>query len=70
MKANPDYKWYNPDKHNTEKGGTAKPSTRPTNAYTVYHGQKPQMLDGTLTPGKLAGKNNNCVTMVTRSGLC
>ena len=54
MKMNPNYKWYNPEKHNTVN--SAKPATRPSNAFVVYHGEKPHTLDVGITPGKLAGQ--------------
>jgi len=54
MKVNPNYKWYNPEKHNTVS--SAKPATRPSNAFIVYHGEKPHTLDMGITPGKLAGQ--------------
>ena len=51
MKANPDYKWFNPDK----TGGVSreKPSTRPTNALTSYVGQVPHTDDSSDTPTHL-----------------
>ena len=52
MKANPDYKWHNPDKtHQTP----TKMTTRPTNARVVKTAQDIH-LDGSIMPGKLAGK--------------
>ena len=51
LKANPDYKWYNPEKVQTS---TSKSSSRPTNPLTVQSGG--QSLDG-ITPGKLAGNS-------------
>ncbi|XP_067674254.1 HMG box transcription factor BBX-like [Haliotis asinina] len=50
MKANPDYKWHNPDKtHQTP----TKMTTRPTNARVVKSVQEIH-LHGSIMPGKLA----------------
>ena len=54
MKLNPEYRWYNPEKHTAAR--SAKPATRPSNAFIVYHGEKPHSLQTGITPGKLAGQ--------------
>ncbi|XP_071094993.1 HMG box transcription factor BBX-like [Haliotis cracherodii] len=54
MKANPDYKWHNPDKtHPTP----TKMTTRPTNARVVKSVQEIH-LHGSIMPGKLADPSN------------
>ncbi|XP_041373690.1 HMG box transcription factor BBX-like [Gigantopelta aegis] len=54
MKANPDYKWYNPEK---VLQPPTKMTTRPTNI-RVLNGAPEISLDGKIVPGKLADPSN------------
>ena len=50
MKANPDYKWHNPDKSPpNQKSVTPKPTN-------VLRNEIDLLAEGSIMPGKLAGK--------------
>ncbi|XP_053409336.1 HMG box transcription factor BBX-like isoform X2 [Mercenaria mercenaria] len=56
MKANPDYKWHNPEKTlGSQKSGL--PLTKPTNA-KVVRTEMNLLPEGSIIPGKLADPNN------------
>ena len=52
MKANPDYKWHNPDKSPpNQKSVTPKPTN-------VLRNEIDLLAEGSIMPGKLAGKQD------------
>ncbi|XP_033758714.1 uncharacterized protein LOC117341019 [Pecten maximus] len=55
MKANPDYKWHNPDR--LTHCQTGKPITRPSNI-RLGRDESELPLEGSITPGKLADPSN------------
>ncbi|XP_021367446.1 uncharacterized protein LOC110459490 isoform X2 [Mizuhopecten yessoensis] len=55
MKANPDYKWHNPDR--LTHCPTGKPLTRPSNI-RLGRDESELSLEGSITPGKLADPSN------------
>ncbi|XP_069115780.1 uncharacterized protein [Argopecten irradians] len=55
MKANPDYKWHNPDRLGHSQ--TVKPITRPSNI-RLGRDESDLPLEGSITPGKLADPSN------------
>ncbi|XP_060079857.1 uncharacterized protein LOC132559255 isoform X2 [Ylistrum balloti] len=55
MKANPDYKWHNPDRLTHCQAG--KPITRPSNI-RLGRDESDLPLEGSITPGKLADPSN------------